>query len=1035
MHRTKTVRIVANSLGYGVYPADDKPGILPMKTYSSLILGFSVLCSASFCQAQNLASQTTQITIPVTTPYAITAQDANSRVWQGTTYNLSPNGGIVTNIHSYTELNSGLNHLVNGQWVESKEWIDILPNGTAVATNGQHQAYFPGDIYSGQIELVTPDGQHLKSRPMGLSYFDGTNSVLIAELTNSIGIVVGSNQVVYPSAFTDFRADLRYTYTKAGFEQDIILHQQPPTPESVGINPDTARLQILTEFFSPPQPAIQSSALPVQAGLSLTDQLLGFGAMQMIPGRAFLLGQNANDAGALVDKQWLLLNGRQFLVEEVPVDAILGGLAALPLTAMNSNSSKNIRTASKHLKLPPKRFTQAISKQMLIAMADLPAEGFMLDYQIINSTQTNYTFRADTTYEVGGITLRGTNIFEGGSVIKYVSNGSIQLMVGAGNPGIIWKGSAYRPVIFTCVNDNSVGDTISTSTGNPTNFCGNPMLNLATLSSVPTITGIRMNHAITALQFSGASANIYDAQFLNCQYGISGGGANITLRNALYANVNTNFNATIGGFGINAQNVTVSGSRYLLVGSSSPMGVSLTLSNCIFANVTNLFAGFAGPGGSYNGFYASPTFGTVTTGSSAYPFQTAGAGNFYLTNGCSFLNQGTTNVDPVLLAIIRGTTTFPPVPYTNSTVSINTILSPQAQRDTDVPDLGYHYDPIDYIVDQFNITNATLTISSGVAIAGYNEPGIQLLNGSAMVSVGTALTPNWFVRYQSVQEQSIALGGTNVSTGQTVGSPGGASAVFQFSKFACPAGGGYHLCDTARSTFSSLWAQNCEFWSGNNDFSGTNVTSVATLMNDLFWRSTLYASNNSAAATLNLTNNLAFGTTITLSQPGSGLWTAFNNDFDTCTLTNSTLTNGYNAYLNSFGRLNPNYGHDVIQSGALNYQAGPLGNFYQPSTSPLINVGNITADLVGLYHFTVTTNLVSNLEIKETNSIVDIGYHYAAVDINGLPIDTNGDGAPDYLEDANGNGLVDSGEIGWNIFGDLGLKVLITRPRNGNVLP
>ena len=78
---------------------------------------------------------------------------------------------------------SGLNHLVNGQWVESKEEIDILPNGTAAATNGQHQAYFPGDIYQGQVELVTPDGQHLKSRPIGLSYFDGTNSVLIAELT------------------------------------------------------------------------------------------------------------------------------------------------------------------------------------------------------------------------------------------------------------------------------------------------------------------------------------------------------------------------------------------------------------------------------------------------------------------------------------------------------------------------------------------------------------------------------------------------------------------------------------------------------------------------------------------------------------------------------------------------------------------------------------------------------------------------------------------------------------------------------------
>ena len=96
------------------------------------------------------------------------------------------------------------------------------------------------------------------SRPLGLSYFDGTNSILIAELTNSIGVVVGSNQVIYPDAFTDFKADLRYTYTKAGFEQDVILQEQPPTPESFGLNPDTTRLEMITGAFDPPKPAVRA---------------------------------------------------------------------------------------------------------------------------------------------------------------------------------------------------------------------------------------------------------------------------------------------------------------------------------------------------------------------------------------------------------------------------------------------------------------------------------------------------------------------------------------------------------------------------------------------------------------------------------------------------------------------------------------------------------------------------------------------------------------------------------------------------------
>ena len=62
--------------------------------------------------------------------------------------------------------------------------------------------------------------------------------------------------------------------------------------------------------------------------------------------------------------------------------------------------------------------------------------------------------------------------------------------------------------------------------------------------------------------------------------------------------------------------------------------------------------------------------------------------------------------------------------------------------------------------------------------------------------------------------------------------------------------------------------------------------------------------------------------------------------------------------------------------------------------------------ILGLYHFTTQTN-----QVKETNSIVDIGYHYVAVNAYGQPVDSNGDGIPDYLEDANGDGLFDVGDL------------------------
>ena len=68
----------------------------------------------------------------------------------------------------------------------------------------------------------------------------------------------------------------------------------------------------------------------------------------------------------------------------------------------------------------------------------------------------------------------------------------------------------------------------------------------------------------------------------------------------------------------------------------------------------------------------------------------------------------------------------------------------------------------------------------------------------------------------------------------------------------------------------------------------------------------------------------------------------------------------------------------------------------------------MTADQVGLFHFTTQVS-----QVPEGTNIVDIGYHYVAADANGNPLVSNTNGVPDYLADANGNGLVDPGEIPW----------------------
>ena len=91
---------------------------LRMKTS---IVGLFVLLfsSTGLLHGQSANDTSPAQNVPPPTPYSIVGQDANSQVWQQTTYETAPDGTTIPKVHRYTELASGLNHLVNGQWVES----------------------------------------------------------------------------------------------------------------------------------------------------------------------------------------------------------------------------------------------------------------------------------------------------------------------------------------------------------------------------------------------------------------------------------------------------------------------------------------------------------------------------------------------------------------------------------------------------------------------------------------------------------------------------------------------------------------------------------------------------------------------------------------------------------------------------------------------------------------------------------------------------------------------------------------------------
>jgi hypothetical protein len=409
--------------------------------------------------------------------------------------------------------------------------------------------------------------------------------------------------------------------------------------------------------------------------------------------------------------------------------------------------------------------------------------------------------------------------------------------------------------------------------------------------------------------------------------------------------------------------------------------------------------------------------------------------NYYLTDASLFRNAGTASgLSASLISDLGKRTTYPPLVVGATNLNNSQSFSPQVQRDTDTLDIGYHYDPLDWELGGVLVTNATITIYTGTAIGvfGTNTTtyGLAVGQGAVLQCQGAPNNRNWFAQFNTVQEQPY----TNW---------------FQTS-------GG-----AVRSEFNGLSPGsviNCRLtsWSTLSQavpgFNGTTNMGPFNFQDCEFHGGTLV----STRPTLNLTNCL-LERVYTDLEPKDGLTASFrvgtvfggsfifapSNSvvqdvfFDSVGITNwNGYNGGFNAYVTNFQRLQPTKSSDIILTASPPYQLGPLGNYYELTNSVLINADtNTTAAQLGLYHYTVTTNLVNGYEIKETNSLVDVSYHYVVTDANGNPMDTNGDGIPDYLSDVNGDGSVSSGEISWNSSGDLGLKVLITRPRNGSTIP
>jgi hypothetical protein len=543
------------------------------------------------------------------------------------------------------------------------------------------------------IRVVEPGGQPMQSRPIALVLDDGSQTVLIALLTNSVGELTASNEVTYPNAFEGL-ASLRFKNTQAGLEQDVLIQGQlPASPSALGLNEAKTKIGVLTEFFDTADPA--QTPGPVNPRDGLSDPTLTFGGtMALVHGRAFFIGgggsgsaQNspsrltsAATGGTPTYKSWLKLNGLTFLLEQIPYEQVAPQLEQLPpMTGRLNVSSTNLLAANSLLNRipagllsPPAPGGQAgASKMRKLEMARTegePARGLVLDYNLLDSDQGDFTFASGQTYFISGwVNIGGTATFEAGTVLKFPEDGSGSISFGG---SVACQTIPFDPAVFTSENDNSAGESLPWSSGTP----GQIQAGMDFSAS-----SVELDHC--RLSYFGSDTTAYgditfnDVQFTECTGPVLPLG-NMAVNNSLITD-----SWLLCDGNMNCENVTFD-NCYAAADFDS------TFTNCIFSRLTAIVTNIApdqdppNAYGSHNGFdyEAAQAFGDnpiIIDYIDTPPFAAGPLGHYYLAPGGEFIDAGSVTADRLGL---YWWTTQP---------------GGQNIEGTSIVDLGFHYPAVD----------------------------------------------------------------------------------------------------------------------------------------------------------------------------------------------------------------------------------------------------------------------------------------------------------------------------------------------------
>lgn len=462
---------------------------------------------------------------------------------------------------SYIEVASGLNYVdENGQWAEAQDLIELTYDGRAAALRGQTKLYAEANLNSaGAVTLVTVGKQVLRTHILGIGYYDASTgkAVLLSRLKDSLGELLPPNQIVWRSAFASVQADVLLTYSKAAVECDVIIREQPPAPESFGLDPSTTRFEVWHEWLDSPTPRVVSRLLasetdPVKSALmaepDLTDQTLDFGEAWFPTGAAYVTDSNTQRSAetpaqvrvrnvgrepglAPVAKTWVNAGMRTFLVEAVRWSDMQPNLQKLPSASVAIPfQTPQDRMVCLSL-LPAPQPALASAAPITRAAAEYAPLGFTIDWIEVTGYDS-YTFTNGVTYLLGSTYFQGTVTINGGAVLKYAQGGRL-LCYGS----FLFNSSGGSPAIFTSKDEDLFGTTLPSSTHSAT-YAANPAIWDYYQPTAVDIHGVRIRWATTAVQLdangdpcSGLTHTFFDSSIEFCQTGIYANNGTVSIAN------------------------------------------------------------------------------------------------------------------------------------------------------------------------------------------------------------------------------------------------------------------------------------------------------------------------------------------------------------------------------------------------------------------------------------------------------------------------------------------------------------------------